>query len=343
MNRIYVKYLPTLPLQGDSPKIYINGNEQIQYRVSVTDSDSDVQVINEISNTNSLTIGSRQYYTNWKVEVFDSHNNLVFLDNFNPHDKKIFIKIDAYALGDNFAWMPYIEEFRKKYNCHVICSTFFNKYFENSYPEILFVKPNTRIGNVYAQYYIGANEELNLKYSPSSSLTEPLQKIPCDILGLTYNEILPKFSYSYKRYNIDGKYVCISEHASDKKKYWHAPGGWQKIVDYLNSVDYKVVVISREPTNLKNVIDLTGDSPLDDRMSLLSSADLFIGVSSGLSWVSWGLGTHVFMISDCTPHYHEFQKNVTRIGGENLEKVDYSSKDYTSVEKVLTKLKLLVS
>jgi hypothetical protein len=53
--------------------------------------------------------------------------------------KKVFIAIDSRSLGDNLAWIPYVEEFRNKHNCTVVCSTFWNKILD--YPEIEFVEP----------------------------------------------------------------------------------------------------------------------------------------------------------------------------------------------------------
>ena len=64
---------------------------------------------------------------------------------------------------------------------------------------------------------------------------------------------------------------------------------------------------------MKNIIDKTGDIPLYDRIVDLKHAEFFIGVSSGLAWLSWAVGTHTVMISDFTPPWHEFQSNITRI------------------------------
>ena len=88
----------------------------------------------------------------------------------------VFIKIDASALGDNIAWISYVEEFRKKHNCNVICSTFYNDLFIDSFPNIHFIKPNIEIKNVYAQYYIGAHKKDDI-YSPIDVKNNSLQKL----------------------------------------------------------------------------------------------------------------------------------------------------------------------
>jgi autotransporter strand-loop-strand O-heptosyltransferase len=45
------------------------------------------------------------------------------------------------------------------------------------------------------------------------------------------------------------------------------------------------------------VEDETGDRPLQERARWLRHADFFIGLSSGLSWLAWAVGTPVVMIS----------------------------------------------
>ena len=52
--------------------------------------------------------------------------------------------------------------------------------------------------------------------------------------------------------------------------------------------------------------DFTGDLPLQQRVDLLGHADFFIGLSSGLSWLAWGTGTPVILISGFTLPLTEF-------------------------------------
>jgi autotransporter strand-loop-strand O-heptosyltransferase len=146
----------------------------------------------------------------------------------------------------------------------------------------------------------------------------PLQKTASDVLGLEYKEVLPRLDKSKVKRQIEGKYVCIAPHASALAKYWNRPGGWQKVIDFLNEKGYKVVYISQEPMDrgwhdsklggtLQNVIDKSGDLPLSDRFADLCHADYFIGVGSGLSWLSWALNTPTIMISGFSYPYTEFQ------------------------------------
>jgi autotransporter strand-loop-strand O-heptosyltransferase len=86
----------------------------------------------------------------------------------------------------------------------------------------------------------------------------------------------------------------------------------------LNSLGYSVVVIQKQSTTLKNVIDRTGDLPLEDRISDLLGCEFFIGIGSGLSWLAWALNTPVVMISGFSQPFFEFSDNTLRIINTNV-------------------------
>lgn len=339
-----ISYVSRLPLIGDSPSVSISSNKPTDeiFDIFFVDADTDAIVTTKKCKVNQTVTGDRQWYTNWIIYIFDSKNNLIYSDRLNLKGKTVFIKIDAYALGDNIAWIPYVEEFRKKHSCNVICSTFHNYLFERDYPQILFAVPNTQISNVYAQYYIGASTEPNLKYCPLISTNAPLQSIASKSLGLDSVEIIPRILSPNFEWISETRYVCISEHASSENKEWKAVDGWQDVVDFLRAHHILTVVISKEPTKLKNVIDRTGDINLFSRILDIKYSNFFMGVSSGLSWVAWALGKPVVLISDCTPSFHEFQSNVIRLGGKELSVIDYNASKVTSVEEVISALKVII-
>lgn len=343
MDTFKVSYVTTLPKEGNVPKVVITGESQNNYKVNFYNGNTFIGYA--FCQTNQTVIGRfQQWYTNWFISIENSNGEIVFTDKFNPTNKTIFIKIDAYGLGDNIAWVPFVEEFRLKHNCNVICSTFFNDLFVKSYPNILFVKPNTTIENVYAQYYIGASNDDNPFYSPIKSNYNPLQMVASSILGLDYKEIKPNIDLGLKitKPRLNKKYVTLSEFGSHIDKTWKTENGWQSVVDYLNSKGYYVLVISKEPTNLRRVFDFTGDIPLYERIVDIYHSEFHIGVSSGLSWLAWGLNKHVVMISDVTPVWHEFTTNMTRTEN-NLDSVNYLSEHHTSIDLVLKKIdKLLI-
>lgn len=341
MEKVLVSFVSTQPKKGDSPKVMVKNDVDLNYRVDFIDSLTG-EVTSVDCQSNQIVVSGKQWSINWLIKVYRQGEDIpFFIEEFNPKGKTVFIKMDATALGDNISWISYVEEFRKKWDCNVICSTFHNSLFVNLYPNILFVEPNTVIENVYAQYYIGANRNDEI-YSPVSYKKVPLQMIGSHLLNLPWQEIRPQLDKLFvdTKRNIKEKYVCISEFASSDKKYWREVGGWQNVVNYLNSKGYKVVVVSKEKTNLLNVVDLTDKNlPIMDVAYMLYHAEFFMGVSSGLSWLSWAVNTKVVMISDCTPVWHEFSDNIIRISANpNLDGVDYEQQKHTKLGEVIDKI-----
>jgi len=275
----------------------------------------------EITN-NMWTKPGIEYFINWRIEVYDKENDeLVFEHNFDASGKRVYIHLESSALGDTLAWFPFINEFRKSHKCHVVCSTFHNEWFEKEYPELEFVTPGTEVRDLYGMYNIGwyYNEDRTVNHLkiPIDFKQHPLGETATSVLGLPYVETKPKVHVPNKERQIEEKYVVIAPHASAHAKYWNHPGGWQSVIDYLNKKGYKVVMITQERLGdkwhdsklggtLKNVIDKTGNYPIEDRMVDLKYADAFIGVGSGLSWLSWSIGTPTVLISGFSLPYSEF-------------------------------------
>jgi autotransporter strand-loop-strand O-heptosyltransferase len=304
----------------DGAFVEIMGPEHKTYDITFINRKTNEVIHKTTINNNMWTKTSIKYFVNWRVEVRDG-DDLVFLHEYNAKGRKVYIHLDSNAIGDTLAWFPYLEEFRKKHDCQLVCSTFHNEWFESQYPEIEFVKPGTEVDGLYAMYTIGwfYNEDHTVdKFKiPIDFKQYPLGQTSTEILGLNYTEIKPKLLIPNKSKQIDGKYVVIAPHASAHAKYWNHPGGWQAIINYLNDKGYKVVMITSEKLynpwhdsklggTLRKVIDKTGNYPLEDRMVDLKYADLYIGLGSGLSWLSWSIGTPTILISGFSQPYSEF-------------------------------------
>ncbi len=335
---IKVSYVTNRPILGDCPRVEIINGTGVYY-VTFYDFDKKKLIFGDRIVGSGHLSAQVQYYVKWQIVVFNEKGDEVFNDVFDLTNRTVFIKMDAFGMGDNIAWFPYIEEFRKKHSCRVICSTFFNELFVDAYPDILFVKPNTDVHNVYAQYYIGANDEKYKPYSKESSKTIPLQKVASNILGLEFNELRPRIAHTKVELKPNlKKYICISEKASSPIKEWKEEGGWQKLVSYLKDMGYDVVVISKEKSELTGVINLSGNIDLKHRINDILHCEFFIGVSSGLSWLSWALGVKTVIISDTTPVWHEPSDNVVRISkNHNRSVVDFESEHQIStIDDVIT-------
>jgi autotransporter strand-loop-strand O-heptosyltransferase len=312
-NKIFVTYT-------DGAKVEILGNEAKIYRVEFIDAQRNVCEYATTINNNCWCITTKKYYIDWLIRIY-TNDELIYEERLSLVDKDVYINIDSSALGDTIAWMPIADEFRKKHGCKLHLLTHKNSLFVDKYPEINFIKPGTQLPRYYSNYSIGLyykdGDKVNYDMNPTDFRKLSLQNMAASILGLEPMEVKPKLKDTPYDTTIFGKYVVIAPHASAHAKYWNYPNGWQIVIDYLNSIGYKVVMITSEPLNdewhdsklggtLKNVIDKTGKGLLDDRMVDIKGAKLFIGLGSGLSWLSWALGTKTMLISGFSEPHTEF-------------------------------------
>ena len=297
-----------------------NGDEGISYKVEMIDTKKNNVVYTTSLKNNMWAKASIRYYKDYRFIVTDTVNDKIVFDyTLSLEGKKVHIAFESKSLGDTLAWFPYVEEFRKKHNCSVVVSTFWNHLFKSKYPNIEFVNPGTNVPNLFARYELGWfwKDEIyvDTERNPIDFRTIPLGKTACDILGLEYKEIRPLLNIPNKPSNFKNKYVCIATQSTAQAKYWNKIGGWDKIVSYLKSKGYDVVDIDKYHTFgngqtmnsiPKGVIDMTGDSPLSDRMVDLRHAEFFIGLGSGLSWLAWAVGTPTILISSFSKPIGEF-------------------------------------
>lgn len=223
--------------------------------------------------------------------------------------RRVFICFDSSSLGDTLAWIPYCEEFRKKYDCEVFVSTFMNELFEKAYPGLKFVGRGVEVNNIHGMFQLGWFYD-KLK-EPVNPCTIPLQQAACNILNLEYKEIIPNLSFKPKSHDTKPfeKYVCISTKSTAQLKEWYY---WQELIDWLVGNGYKVIEVSKDDTDYINLTDIE-DKSLQTVMNYIHHADFFIGLSSGLSWMAWAMRKKVFMIANFSRPDHEFQTDCIRI------------------------------
>jgi autotransporter strand-loop-strand O-heptosyltransferase len=224
----------------------------------------------------------------------------------------MFISFESSCLGDSIAWIPYCLEFKKMYECDVVVSTFKNFLFENVYPELEFVGRGVTVDNVYGVLKIGWFYNNNSE--PVHPAKIPLQKTICNIIRVPFVEIQPRIAFTPKERPIEEKYITIATQSTAQCKLWYH---WTELIDHLTSKGYKVVEVSKENVMYDNLIN-PEDKDLESTMNYIHHSEFFIGLSSGLSWLSWGIGKHVVMISNFTEEGHEFTTNCTRIINKNV-------------------------
>jgi len=225
--------------------------------------------------------------------------------------KESNIQINAMAgLGDTIAWIPYIDLFQRQTQKNVFCKTNFNDIFAPEYDNIHFIEPRSKD-------MLNVTTICGYPYAREKRLS--LQHVGAASLGVDYiGDLRPKIHIKDKKSNFNRPYVCIAAKSTCQAKFWNNPTGWDQTISYLRNLGYEVVCIDQHPifgslehkiffSVHKNVIDKTGSNiHLDDRITDIFNCSFFIGLSSGLSWLSWALNKPTIMIAGFTDPKLEF-------------------------------------
>lgn len=310
----------------EGANVDIVGGKPSEYLVEFTDQKTGTILHTATINNNMWTKAYRQYFVDWRVKITDTKTQDVLLDQpLNLEGKRVYVAIESASLGDTLAWFPPVEEFRKKHKCEMLCSTHHNELFVKNYPEIKFITPGTAVNDLHAMYKIGwfykENAEtkqavINLDMNPSDPKPQPMQKAAFDILGLPYKETRPILTLPK---NVKKKKkIAIAIHATCQAKYWNKANGWQKVVDWCRKNSYDVILLSKEEDGYMGNDHPTGirqlpAGPIERVIKELMEAKAFVGIGSGLSWLSWAVGTPTVIVSGFSYPYTETTLNTFRV------------------------------
>jgi autotransporter strand-loop-strand O-heptosyltransferase len=304
----------------DGPVVEVISNEDREFLVEFFNTENICEYRTTIK-SNMWTKVNKKYFQEWRCIVY-LDGEIIHDEVCNPTGKRVYVSLDSKSLGDTLAWFPYIEEFRKKWNCEMICSTFMNNLFKEKYPNIEFVDPGTPVNNLYAMYSIGwyydDNGEFSSVKNPNDFKKMPLGKTAADILGLDFEYV--KANIGPDRIKIEKKKrVGIGFHSTAQTKYWNNSNGWQEVVDYLNLQGYEVMILSKEGDGYMgnfypNGVVKLPEGSMENLIDVMLSCEFFIGIGSGLSWLAWSLNVPIVLISGFSDPISEFEgDNVIRI------------------------------
>lgn len=309
-NQIISTFFPT-------PKIEILGNESILYNVKFIDEDTGIIHYQSTINTNMWTSCSISYFCKWKILIYNYKYGIVTEIKLDLKNKNIKIINESNSLGDSISWMAAIDIFQKTHNCKIDYHTCNKSLFEKIYTNINFYDYSAKIKkDYYAQYKIGCfdkNSESDLIKIDWRKLS--LQEIAFVALGLDYTETKSKIHVSNKFKINFKKYICIATQSTSQSRYWNYKDGWFKIIEYLKNLGYKIVCVDKHyqfgkdkfiNTCPANIDYFAGDHSLDEIIDIINGCEFFIGLSSGLSWLSWALNKDIIKINNSVTNKFEF-------------------------------------
>ena len=284
----------------DGPFLNIAGLSNREYDVTFSTSDNP-NIYTLKQKVGVWSKPSIKYYKDWIIQAH-LDGELKFEHRIDLTEKRVLISLGSKALGDTISWMPYVEEFRKKHNCHVICSCWWGHIFD--YPEIEFVNPGTAVSDIYAAYAVGCFDgQLNLNVADWRRT--PLQKVAADILGIEYSPVRAKLKYHKPDIQRKNPYICFSEFSTMRGKFWNRQGGWQNIINYLHGLGYACISVSVEQTALENVIKHNGQS-IEQTIADIAGAEFYIGLNHGPIWLAYALGVPAIMITGMSEEFNDF-------------------------------------
>lgn len=301
----------------DGAFVEITGDVEELYLVQFIDSrTSDIVHQAEIKN-NQWVRTARQYFTPWQINVFKLKDHLLlFTHQYDCRQQRVYIALESRALGDTLAWFQLLEDFQRHHGCRLICATFMNGLFREQYPDIEFVEPSEVVHNIYAMYRVGwfylPSGEIDFNKNVSNFRLQKLGESAADILGLPYKPMRPRIKATDFGKPIVDDYVCIAIHATAQAKYWNNPTGWIEVVANLRQRGYQVVLLSREGMHYMGNqapagVMLLPSGDISVIINYLRHAKLFIGIGSGLSWLSWAMGCKTCVISGFSYPYTEVE------------------------------------
>lgn len=262
---------------------------QGEYRVKFIDRDACLTLYDAPAN-GVICTSAKKYFINFRIEVYQKQqgqDKLIFAHDLDLKGKKVVIKFPTGILGDVLAWFPYAEEFRKKHGCKVYCALGeeMAELFKPAYRQINFIKPDAKIEDAYATYYMGIFFPCDDRvHQPSDFRVRGLHKNAAMILGLDEGTEAPdvyiKLTPKNRQRQIKEPYVCIAAQASGQAKYWNnGRGGTFKLDADFAAVSGDTVVIN-SATNAAGYIQVNGAN-IDASAVSETNPLLLVTVSSG--------------------------------------------------------------
>jgi glycosyltransferase involved in cell wall biosynthesis len=105
-------------------------------------------------------------------------------------------------------------------------------------------------------------------------------------------------------------------------KEWQRPGAWDRVVEHLKLLGYRVVQLPGPRKGIKGVPDMeqvpgTELCPEQDlvrgALTYLAHCEFFVGLASGLAWLARSLNKEVVMVSGFSDAYTEFRSRCWRV------------------------------
>jgi autotransporter strand-loop-strand O-heptosyltransferase len=263
---------------------------------------------------------AKRYFVRFRLLV-ESRGEVILSHDYCAAGREVLVIFPVGTIGDTIGWLPYAVKFQEQHGCRLTCAMGEGliPLFRKAYPHVRFIT-HEEVALAPERYY--ATYRMGLFFDDADHIHQPcdfrhvgLHRTAGYILGVDPAEAPPGVTVADGERPIAEPYVCIAAQSTSQTKYWNNPTGWREIVAYLKGQGYRVICIDQKATNGVGFVwnhipygaeDQTGDRPLQERALWLKHAEFFVGLSSGLAWLAWAVGTPVVMISGFSHPSNEF-------------------------------------
>ena len=228
--------------------------------------------------------------------------------------RKILIFTESFSIGDIVAAVPCVNKFQEVNptdDVFISINDWLIPYFSTVYPNLKFL--GKKIDCTF-------DKIIPLVYN----YNKPIQQGYAEQLGfINAPYIRPNILIPSMKRPIKNKYIAIGVHSTSQLKYWNHPKGkkvqpeapyWNELCGMLRKEGYTPVVVEQDElfgaNTLKNGLPNKANKKFGqsflESMNLIYHSELYIGLSSGMSWVAHAMGKPVAMISNFTEDWNEF-------------------------------------
>jgi autotransporter strand-loop-strand O-heptosyltransferase len=297
-----------------------------KWRVRLRDLDTG-NTLFQSESQGAFVTSTKRYYVRIGLEVWELDQSdkatSVFTHDYDARGRDVLIQLPVGTVGDTLGWFPYAARFAQVHGAHVTCAMAapIIPLLRDAYPHLRFVTheelaEQNMAEQAYATYCLGLFfTDKDAVHQPTDFRHVGLHRTAGYILGVDPTEEPPRYVLPDESRPVRDPYVCIAVQSSTQCKYWNNPRGWRDVIRFLRANGFRVICIDRQPVHGGGLVwnhiphgveDETGDRPLAERARWLRHAACFVGLSSGLSWLAWGAGCPVVLISGFTHPTTEF-------------------------------------
>ena len=291
--------------------------QPLPWRVRISDLRDDATLA-DVAMSSGVVRSPAKYFVPYGITIW-LNDVVVFEHRYDARDQDVLVQFPLAALGDVLGWLPYALRFAEAHGCRLACvvTPAVAALFGEAYPGVDFVaQDKVERRKYYATYNVGLFfDDVERTRQPRDFREVGLHRTAAHILGVDDTEARAQTALPDVSRPISARYVCIAVQSTAQCKYWNRPDGWNAVVAGLSKRGMQVVCIDQKARHghgdfwqsiPEGAIDATGDLPLTERARWLTHASAFIGLSSGLSWLAWTMGTPTVLISGFTLPHNEF-------------------------------------